>query len=197
MADPAVSEAASEARAGDLRSPRRALSVQQPFAWAIAYGGKDVENRSWPVSFRGVLAIHASLGLAEPGFFPTHTPGGVAAARALQALGGRCNFWNPRHYVPSILRKPPHPGLALGAVIALAEVTGCHDAADCGGEDWQDGRRLPWRCCSPWGQQRQWHWQIANPRPLAAPVPCRGALGLWRLPEEVEKAVREQLEGKP
>ena len=29
---------------------------------------------------------------------------------------------------------------------------------------------------------------------LREPVPCKGALGFWRLPEGVEKAVRAQLE---
>lgn len=36
--------------------------------------------------------------------------------------------------------------------------------------------------------------KLANARPLSEPVPCRGMLGLWRLPEEAEKAVRAQLE---
>ncbi len=32
--------------------------------------------------------------------------------------------------------------------------------------------------------------------PLAEPVPCRGALGLWRVPDDVESAVRAQLEAR-
>ena len=38
----------------------RALSIRQPWAWAIAAGHKRVENRSWSTSYRGKLAIHAS-----------------------------------------------------------------------------------------------------------------------------------------
>jgi hypothetical protein len=170
----------------------RALTVQQPFAWAIAYGGKDVENRMRRITYRRLLAIHAGLGM-HGGHFPTHTPAGRETARVLDALGGRGNCWEVRQQVPGVSH-PKHPGLALGAVIALAEVTGCHHAADCGGEDWQDGRRLPWRGCSPWAMPGQWHITLASVRPLREPVPCRGALGLWRLPEDVEKAVREQLE---
>jgi hypothetical protein len=30
-----------------------ALSVRQPWAWAIVSGYKDVENRSWPTNYRG------------------------------------------------------------------------------------------------------------------------------------------------
>jgi len=38
----------------------RALSVRQPWAWAILHLGKDVENRSWRTAYRGRFAIHAS-----------------------------------------------------------------------------------------------------------------------------------------
>lgn len=32
---------------------------------------------------------------------------------------------------------------------------------------------------SPWGEPGTYHWLLSNPRPLLAPVPCRGHLGLW------------------
>ena len=35
------------------------LSVRQPWADLIVAGLKDVENRSWPTSFRGFILIHA------------------------------------------------------------------------------------------------------------------------------------------
>ncbi|MDH4230325.1 MAG: ASCH domain-containing protein [Nitrospirota bacterium] len=37
----------------------KAISVQQPWAWAIAQGHKPVENRRWRTHHRGRLAIHA------------------------------------------------------------------------------------------------------------------------------------------
>ena len=37
----------------------KALSIQQPWAWAILHAGKDIENRSWPTNFRGRILIHA------------------------------------------------------------------------------------------------------------------------------------------
>jgi hypothetical protein len=37
----------------------KAISIQQPWAWAIIHAGKDVENRSWNSYYRGLLAIHA------------------------------------------------------------------------------------------------------------------------------------------
>ena len=50
---------------GMIDIPRLAISVRQPWAWAIVHGGKDIENRDWKASnpglrFRGAVAIHAS-----------------------------------------------------------------------------------------------------------------------------------------
>jgi len=39
--------------------PVKALTVRPPWAWAVIYGGKDVENRRWRTTFRGPLLIHA------------------------------------------------------------------------------------------------------------------------------------------
>lgn len=36
-----------------------ALSIQQPWAWLIVNGYKDIENRTWPTTFRGPVLIHA------------------------------------------------------------------------------------------------------------------------------------------
>jgi hypothetical protein len=35
------------------------LTLKQPWAWAVFHAGKDVENRSYPVAYRGPLYIHA------------------------------------------------------------------------------------------------------------------------------------------
>lgn len=45
------------------RPTYRALSIRQPWAWAITDGGKTVENRDWlRCLYRGPLLIHASKG---------------------------------------------------------------------------------------------------------------------------------------
>ncbi len=59
---------------------------------------------------------------------------------------------------------------ASGALIAKCELIGIH--RDVG-------------CCRPWGMPDQWHWEIRPVRVLAAPVPARGALGLWRVPADL------------
>lgn len=50
--------------------PRLALSVRQPWAWAIVHAGKDIENRSWQavnhgLRQRGRICIHASKGMSR------------------------------------------------------------------------------------------------------------------------------------
>lgn len=43
----------------------KALSVRQPWAWAIVNGFKPVENRTWRTDWRGELLIHAGLAPAD------------------------------------------------------------------------------------------------------------------------------------
>ncbi len=50
--------------------PTLALSVRQPWAWAIIFAGKDIENRSWQavnhgLKRRGPVAIHAAKGMTQ------------------------------------------------------------------------------------------------------------------------------------
>jgi len=52
--------------------PKLALSVRQPWAWAIIYASppKDIENRDWRkpnpgLDFRGPVCIHASSGMTR------------------------------------------------------------------------------------------------------------------------------------
>lgn len=45
--------------------PKVALSIRQPWTFAITNGGKDIENRQWRTRFRGPVLIHASKGLTQ------------------------------------------------------------------------------------------------------------------------------------
>ena len=38
----------------------KAISVRQPWAWSIIHAGKNIENRTWPTTYRGPILIHAA-----------------------------------------------------------------------------------------------------------------------------------------
>lgn len=46
----------------------KALSIKQPWAWLIAQGYKDVENRTWKTNYRGKFLIHASKSFDRVGY---------------------------------------------------------------------------------------------------------------------------------
>jgi hypothetical protein len=51
--------------------PIKALSIMQPWAWLIVAGHKNVENRTWPTSFRGPVLTHAGK-KADAHFMPPY-----------------------------------------------------------------------------------------------------------------------------
>lgn len=60
---------------GDL--PSVALSVRQPWAWAIIHAGKDIENRTWQavnhgLQKRGRIAVHAAKGMTRDEYDDAH-----------------------------------------------------------------------------------------------------------------------------
>lgn len=147
----------------------RALTVRQPWAWAIATQGKNIENRTWKTPYRGLVAIHAGKsGEDMDAVLPVDQ-----ADRRFRAIYAKVKL--------SRAMTPEAVHLLCGRVVAVAELRGCH-------EEEYGGVR-----CGPWAIPGQWHWNLFDARPLSEPVPCKGALGLWRLPDDVEKAVRAQL----
>ena len=92
----------------------KALTIHQPWAWAIVAGLKAVENRTWRTPYRGPLAIHA--GISE---------------RSLEHGTRFCE----RHgiAVPA--------DLVLGAVIGVVELVDVVPVADRPDDPWASG---PW-----------------------------------------------------
>lgn len=133
----------------------RALTIRQPYAWAICAKYKDVENRSWaPWLDPGErFAIHAAVA----------KPNADDLARTRRRLRGRAAF--PEQFV-------------RGAIVAIARV-----------EKVVARSRSAW-FTGPLG------WNLADVVSLQEPVACKGALGLWRLPGKVQRAVERQL-GRP
>jgi hypothetical protein len=155
-----------------MSEPMRALSIRQPYAWAIAGGFKPAENRTRkiPLKYIGVpVALHASKERDDVMVLPT-----LEATDALLQAS-----------------LDTDPLLSLGAIVAVVTFTGCHPLYNiC------NPAGIPQTTCSPWSEWGSYHWLVGDVRPIAEPVPCRGALGFWPVPADVERAVREQLEPK-
>lgn len=68
-----------------------------------------------------------------------------------------------------------------GVILGMVDLVDVHEA---------EGAFCP-ACCRPWGESLGvFHLVLANPRPLPAPIPCRGRLGLWPPPRDVVKQLR-------
>ena len=150
----------------------RALSVQQPFATAIASWGKAVENQPGPTSHRGSIAIHAASNWNR---------GGESAKACLDAYDRHSGADEDRRLATRLRGRLDRRDQALfprKAIIALALLTDCHQ---CNGS------------CSPWAAAGQWHWRLADVQPLPHPVPVQGQIGLWKLPADITHAVLSQL----
>jgi hypothetical protein len=56
--------------------PVKAITIKQPWAWAIIFGGKDIETRTWYTKYRGPLLIHAGAAYRGDAWLPrgVHPP---------------------------------------------------------------------------------------------------------------------------
>lgn len=159
----------------------KAITVKQPWAWAIRWGFKPVENRSQRTAYRGKLAIHAGLDWSTRG----------EQSPAVRAAWREWSKSIPLYPEPG--RETGFPGdlrehslwLDAGGVIATVDLVDCHDATPTPRLDGTLGV-----CCEPWGEhngrRRTWHWVLENPQWLKL-IPCRGRLGLWTLPDGVAR----------
>ena len=157
----------------------RILTVRQPWAWAIIHGGKDVENRVRNIAgdYRGPVAIHAGL---------SPNPGPWWAA-----------------IDPPFGSTPHDDHENWGAIIGVVDLVDVHSASVIGGCGWMDHHcpEHPNGCrrhCSPWAMGPKpdgWylHLELANPRPLAEPIPFKGALGLRNLDDATIARIEAQL----
>jgi hypothetical protein len=81
----------------------KALSIRQPWCWAILNAGKDVENRDWFRQFRGRIAIHAAKGMTASEF--------KSANMFIRRVSG---VWCP---APQTIKR--------GAIVGTVEIVGC------------------------------------------------------------------------
>jgi hypothetical protein len=131
----------------------KALTLTQPWATLVAIGAKAVETRSWSTSHRGDLAIHAAKG------FP-------AWARRLcwqgpfahALIGAGYTTWQELP-VGEVVAE-----VQLVDVVPTISIRFRLSEQELAFGDYGDGR---------------FAWVLKEPVRQDAPVPVRGALGLW------------------
>lgn len=135
----------------------KCLSVTQPWGSLVVTGEKLVETRSWHTPYRGVIAIHAAQG------FPRWAKELVTSEEfepSLRAHGYRG---------PS--------SLPLGSIIGFARIVDCIPT-----EKALEQISIKERNFGDYGPQR-FAWLLADAKKLSVPTLCKGALGLWNVPE--------------
>ncbi len=102
-----------------------ALSVRQPWAWAIVHANKNIENRVWRTNHRGPVLIHAAKGMTrvEYAAFNDFYRGEIAVRRPSELL----------------IPVPPFDQLERGGFIGRAVIADCVSQHD-----------SPW-FCGPYG----------------------------------------------
>jgi hypothetical protein len=172
-----------------VADPLRALTVHQPWAWALAGGWKPVENRDWPPPpwmLGKPLAIHAGRQ------YDGEAAAELAAGRELLGLP----------------IAPPKPSeIALGQIVAVARIAGAVFVAET--EESRPGELLrpklevrrilgnvaPGRAAelaaSPWSCG-PFLWVLEDVVRIDPPVPCRGFQKLWTVPTQITDVVRER-----
>jgi hypothetical protein len=140
----------------------KCLSLLQPWATCVILGLKGHETRTWTTRHRGTLAVHASRRFPEP----------------LRAL---CR----QEPLRRLLRTAGVSGwsdLLTGVILGTVDVVECRrvealgplDLAELALGDFRPGR---------------WAWVLADPRPLADPIPYRGMQGMFDLPDPITRYI--------
>ncbi|QDU88380.1 ASCH domain protein [Pirellulimonas nuda] len=116
----------------------KALTIDAYWAWAIVYGQKRVENRTWQTHYRGALVIHA----------------GRTRRRDAEAVA-----WLER-YAPGSLATEEQVAAVRGCVLGIADLVGCRELASTDAELFPTAPDL--FATGPWC------WELDQVRPLAA-----------------------------
>ncbi len=146
----------------------KALSLTQPWATLVAIGAKRIETRSWSTSYRGEIAIHAAKG------FPRWAKDTMDEEPFRSVLSG--------YDITS--GNETQGNLPRGAIVAVADILSVlatdDPALKLTPKESAFGDYTPGRFA----------WLLVYIRQLDEPIPCRGALGLWTVPEDVAERVR-------
>lgn len=160
----------------------KAISIIQPWATLIATGQKSYETRSWPTSYRGVIAIHASRSWPKRA---RDIASREVVAGQLEAAG----------YTPDRYGTDARPGLPLGAIVAVARIAECVASEDFIREVALGTREvLPLERILGDFSAKRFAFRLEAVTPVA-PIHCLGALNLWTVPPDLAAdAIRQAIE---
>ena len=152
----------------------KAISLWQPYASFMASYLKWNETRSWSTSYRGELAICAAKRNWMPGEF------GDDVEWLANRMG---DLWLHENK----LKRPEDRPLLFpkGYVVCVVNLHDCQPVDDL--------KVSPLEKVLGNYAVGRFAWLTRHCRPLKNPVPVTGRQGLFNLPAEVEKKVREQL----
>jgi upstream activation factor subunit UAF30 len=151
--------------------PVPAISIRQPWAAAVVWLGKDVENRSrWLFKHRGPLLIHAS----SADFDASDVKTMLEIARDDGVPASVLKAFSPTKHTAEAYAQGD-----IVAVVRLADVFGKegdlpegHPAAD-----------------SPWASDDAGYWLYLTDVEPCVPHPFKGQVGLFSVPYEVAKSL--------
>jgi len=155
----------------------KAITIWQPWASLLACGAKQFETRSWATSYRGPIAIHAAQ--RQPCTVMRELP----IKTQQEIFDALYKYFGIHSGALSRLK--------TGAIIATAELVGCHKIVLYGGRGlsadgpgWletdhgiyePDDQELLFGDWTP----GRYAWEIANVKLLDAPIPAKGKQRLW------------------
>ncbi len=152
----------------------KALSIKQPWAWLICNGFKDVENRDWFIGRRVASgAVDFSLKL------PTRIY--VHAGKQTDLTEETLSFIRHATEIQGVKLRGQEE-LTWGDVLTFGAVIGEVDIIACVIES-----------TSPWFVGK-YGFVLKNPVLYTHPMPCRGQLGFFNLPEGTLCVAREGVE---
>lgn len=158
----------------------QALTVHPEHAYAIRLLGKDRENRSWkpPASvLNRWIMIHGAANIG--GKYSKRVGHDIECIRQMTLVAERAGV--PENQLRIIT---PGPIFTEGCgIVAVVKITGWEECTPARG--WYLGPEVDGKV--------NYGWLLAKVVPLLHPVPCRGAQGVWLVPDDVFAAVRAQL----
>ena len=130
----------------------KAITIKQPWASLIVDGVKDIENRTWPTNYRGLVLVHAGSAKQYP-FTRILTP------YQIEEADGKLDYKQPFDVL-----------FPKGAIIGTVNIVDCvtnHPSIWAERVKWQEEKQI-------------YNWILSNPVRFDKPIlDVKGKLSFW------------------